>query len=139
MLPKHRRLKSPKLFKRALATTPFFRSSYFLAFVAPHSVDIAENKRQNTRFGIIISKKVDKRACVRNTIKRRLREAIRQFVLSQYAGQLNDYAAIIVLVRQQAVNATFYQLSDQLDKAFGGLVSNHQAQSSLSPITENEG
>ncbi len=41
-------------------------------------IKIAENKTDSKRFAIIVSKKIDKRAVVRNKIKRRVRNCIEE-------------------------------------------------------------
>jgi ribonuclease P protein component len=43
-------------------------------------VKISENKEEKARFGFIVSKKIDKRAVVRNKTKRVLREAVKIFI-----------------------------------------------------------
>ncbi len=114
MLPKQHRLKSPKLFKRALATTPFFRGHYFLVFAHKHWEELPVEQRKATRFGFIISKKVDKRAVMRNKIKRQLREIIRQRCLPEFTEALAPYCNLVILVRNQATGATFNQLLGDL-------------------------
>lgn len=42
------------------------------------SVKIAENKSEFNRFGIVVSKKIDKRAVIRNKIKRQIRRCIEE-------------------------------------------------------------
>ena len=41
-------------------------------------IKIAENKIESNRFGIVVSKKIDKRAVVRNKIKRQIRHCIKE-------------------------------------------------------------
>jgi len=114
VLPQNRRLKTPKLFKRALASTPFFRGRYFVVFLVARHPDCLPQNRRPTAFGIIISKKVDKRAAVRNRIKRWLREAIRQTVLPCLLPAVADAAGVVILVRQASTEADYHLLNREL-------------------------
>ena len=42
------------------------------------SIKIAENKTESKRFGILVSKRIDKRAVIRNKIKRQIRNCIEE-------------------------------------------------------------
>ena len=44
------------------------------------TVKISDNKDNKTRFGFVVSKKIDKKAVVRNRTKRVLREVAKEFV-----------------------------------------------------------
>jgi ribonuclease P protein component len=46
------------------------------------NVRIAENKEANVRFGFVVSKRIDKKAVVRNRTKRVLRDAAEEFIVS---------------------------------------------------------
>lgn len=65
MLPKKFRLPSHVKFIRAKSVfTPLF-----LVKIVPNALDYS-------RFGVIVSKKIDKRAVVRNSLKRKIRSCI---------------------------------------------------------------
>ncbi len=65
---------------------------------------------QGTRFGFTVTKKTAKRANVRNLMRRRLKEAVRQLdnVASGY-----DF---VIIVRYKMLNASFRQISEALKK-----------------------
>jgi ribonuclease P protein component len=61
---KYRLLKETKFAKKDLYTSPFF------------VLKVAKNEKSFSRFGFIVSKKIDKRATVRNGVKRKIRVCI---------------------------------------------------------------
>jgi ribonuclease P protein component len=90
MLKKPYRLKSPALFKASLNTQRLCVNRCFIAFAlkpkirssAIASTGVSNPARPvSVQFGIIVSKKVHKRAVKRNRIKRQLREIIRTVLL----------------------------------------------------------
>ena len=70
MLPLANRLKEDRDFKKVLRFGTFFGSRNL-------RLKVMLNKRSESRFGFVIGNKIDKRAAVRNRIKRQLREVIR--------------------------------------------------------------
>lgn len=88
MLAKRFRLPSSVIFQHAKSFhTPFFR------------VMLNPNGLPYSRFGFVVSKKIDKRAVVRNRIKRVLRSAVRDFLEN---GQGMD---VIFIAKQQIIEA----------------------------------
>lgn len=71
MLPKPNRLKKKKDFERVFKIGRSFREGFLL-------LKVAENDLKESRFGLIISQKVTKKATLRNKLKRRLREILRK-------------------------------------------------------------
>lgn len=69
MLPRDLRL--PVLLSRPFTTS--FRSNYFL-------LRIRENELDKSRFGFVVSKKVDKRAVVRNQVSRKFQHSIKELL-----------------------------------------------------------
>ena len=61
-----------------------------------------------TRFGYIVSKKVDKRAVVRNKIKRILREIFRMAIKDNIVLN-NDYE---IIAKKDIVNKSFWEIKD---------------------------
>jgi len=61
---KYRLLKETKFNKKDFYASPFF------------VLKVAKNEKSFSRFGFIVSKKIDKRATVRNRIKRQIRVCI---------------------------------------------------------------
>ncbi|MBU0707886.1 ribonuclease P protein component [Patescibacteria group bacterium] len=70
MLPSKNRLVSEREFRRVYRKGATFFSDYLLIKIAPNNSDY-------TRIGIVVSKKISKKAVVRNAIKRSIRELIR--------------------------------------------------------------
>jgi len=84
MLKKQNRLgKITKTKGNKLFTSPLF------------NVRISENKENKTRFAFIVSKKIDKRAVIRNQTKRVLRSAVEEVI-----GKLKLGKDIIVISKK---------------------------------------
>ncbi len=137
MLAKRFRLKSRKLFDHTLRSSAGIKlcsNSFFAVYALAHtpayiqeitkSPSIAPSDNPLSRplllpkFGIIVSKKVHKRANRRNRIKRRLREAIRTQLLVRCAKALTGYRTIILIVRTGALEAPYQTLSQALLTCF---------------------
>jgi len=73
-------------------------------------INYLPNKYGFLRFGIVVSKKTDKKATARNVIKRRLREAAGAFNTKKAGG-----FDIIISVRPKAVGANFQTLLKELE------------------------
>lgn len=74
MLPKINRLKNKRDFEAVLKKRPKgcpgFKDNFLAMRIAPNNLKIS-------RFGFLVSRKVSKKAVVRNKIRRRLSEAVR--------------------------------------------------------------
>ena len=66
------------------------------------------NNLSQSRWGFVVSKKVDKRAVMRNKIKRRLRAIVRQNL-----PHLRTGLDVMVLTRVEVKNLTHQQLKDK--------------------------
>ncbi|MFC1638675.1 ribonuclease P protein component [Patescibacteria group bacterium] len=75
------------------------------------SLKLAKNKRDLTRFGIVISAKVSKKAVVRNKIRRRLRTSVGRRLERIAPG----YDAAI-MVRKDAVGLGFNDLDAAVER-----------------------
>ncbi len=71
MLPQVNRLKKEKDFDKVFKKGKSFKNSFLI-------LRILQNNLKESHFGFIVSKKVSKKAILRNKIKRRLRDIIRQ-------------------------------------------------------------
>ncbi len=71
-----------------------------------------------TRFAFVVSKKIHKRAVIRNRIKRLMRESIRLYLKDNKIDNLNKYISVILVAKPQAVNASFYTLNESVYKLF---------------------
>jgi ribonuclease P protein component len=78
---------------------------------------LSDNGLGRTRVGLAVSRKLGN-AVVRNTIKRRLREAVGPLVTTAPAGR-----DVVIVARTRAVDAEFAQLRQELEmlwaKGFG--------------------
>lgn len=66
------------------------------------------NNLSQSRWGFVVSKKVDKRAVMRNQIKRRLRAIVRQNF-----SHLKQGLDVMVLTRVEVKSLTYAQLKDK--------------------------
>lgn len=81
------------------------------SFVTPiFSLKYAENKLPDTRATVVVSTKVDKRAVVRNKVKRRLREALRPLMPSLRPGM-----DILITTRKGIEVKTFAEMRQTLE------------------------
>jgi len=64
-----------------------------------------------SQIGISISKKVSKRAVVRNRIKRQIRAALRSLLPRLYSGW-----KLVIIVRPQAVECDYFQFLQELEQ-----------------------
>lgn len=71
MLLQENRLKKRKDFEKVLKEGKGFKQDFLF-------LKIIKNNLENTRFAIIVSQKVSKKAVIRNQLKRRLREILRK-------------------------------------------------------------
>jgi len=71
VLPKENRLKKKKDLERVLKEGQTLKEGFLL-------LKILENDIAKRRFAFVVSKKISKKAVLRNKVKRRLREIVRQ-------------------------------------------------------------
>ena len=71
MLPDKNRLKKKKDFEKVLKEGRGIKEDFLI-------LKVRKNKPKKLRFGFVVSKKISKKAVVRNKIKRRLREVIKE-------------------------------------------------------------
>ncbi|WKZ57619.1 MAG: ribonuclease P protein component [Bdellovibrionota bacterium] len=72
-------------------------------------VYVAPSTLQTSRLGLTVSRKVDKRAVVRNRIKRRIREVFRMH-RAMFLGNFD----IVVVARQNAATAEYKALKNDI-------------------------
>ena len=120
MLRQRYRLKSRLDFKKALAGRRLCANDCFVIYTlsVPKAASASVPARA-PRFGFIISKKVHKRAVVRNRIKRRLRELVRARLLAPTLhSTLAEVKALVFIARPGSVEATYQMLSERLERCF---------------------
>jgi ribonuclease P protein component len=108
---KHRyRLLRSSDFDRTLKAGRRASSAYLALFVS-------DNELGRPRVGLAVSRKLGN-AVVRNTIKRRLREAVRPLVMTAQLGR-----DVVIVARARAVDAEYARLRQELEmlwaKGFG--------------------
>lgn len=74
------------------------------------------NGLPNNRFGIVVSNKVAKKATVRNKLKRRIREVIRQFLPDLKTG-----FDVVVVAYPPILEKDFDQIKNLLGESFAKL------------------
>lgn len=67
-----------------------------------------------SRFAIIVSRRIDKRAVVRNRLKRRLGEAVRALT-----GKIKPGNAILITARPEAKNCPYQVLYQEVEGILG--------------------
>lgn len=122
MLQKRYRLKSPGVFKKALRGYRLCGTPYFAVFAIPRPAHQAPSMNADalpqTRFGLVVSKKIDKRATRRNRIKRHLREAIRNELLIKCKALLHGYSAVVIVARPPILEASYQEIQTRLLQCF---------------------
>jgi ribonuclease P protein component len=102
MLPKSRRLRLTRDFERVFAIRGSAHGSLFKA-------KIGKNNLKYTRFAVVVSSKVSKRAVVRNRIRRRAWS-----VISELEGQLPVGFDLIIMANPEAARAEFPAIQREL-------------------------
>jgi ribonuclease P protein component len=105
-------LRAPQRLRKSQDFERLYRRGQFSR--APHMVlRSGQNRFENTRIGVVISKKVMKKAVARNRAKRRIVEQIRHFY-----NQLKPGYDCVVIVKQDIVELSPTALHDELIAAF---------------------
>ena len=105
MLPKENRLTDDYDFRRVKRLGKSYHCPLFKFSFAPRKTE------GSSRFGFVISKKIDKRAVVRNRIKRLLREAVRSNL-----EKIPNGFDIVFVVRPSIVGKSYEEISIEFDK-----------------------
>jgi ribonuclease P protein component len=74
------------------------------------------NDYDATKFGIIITKKISKKAVDRNLIRRRIKSILHKFDLDQY--NLN----ILLIVKHSILTATFLEIENDIKKSIEKII-----------------
>ncbi len=128
MYPKRYRLKSRGVFHAVLTQrkgNKLFACPLFmiLGLKKPASKPDSDSattsdKSYPAQFGIVISRKVHKRAIIRNKIKRRIKAILHQDILPTIGTRFDTYRAIVIIVRNDAPQASYQDIRSQLHRAF---------------------
>ena len=99
MLNKKNRLTSNSSFIATYHQKKVVSDEFFVLYAGKNKQD----KDQDTKFGFVVSKKVHKRAVIRNKIKRRLREAV-----GQYLKETNpNFVSAVICAKENSTNADY--------------------------------
>ena len=80
-------------------------------------IKLISNKEKNSRFGIVISNKISKKAVVRNKIKRKIRA-----IIHQELAKLKEDQDCILIASPQIEKATFEDIEKSIIKHFKTLL-----------------
>ena len=106
MLSRENRLTRKKDFEKVFKKGRWFRYNFL-------DIKFTENNLNTSRFGLIVGTKISKRAVIRNSIKRRLRELIKTNLSSIKKG-----VDVVVIVRPGFQTKNFRDLGTILRKLF---------------------
>lgn len=106
MLPRTHKLTRRRDIEKLAKTGQSLRSVFFILKIIP-------NKLNNTRWVIITSTKVSKKAVVRNRLRRQAREIIRLNILNETTG-----FDCMLIVKDTAVGITYVDLQKDLLKLY---------------------
>ncbi len=109
MLPSPERLRRQSLFERAYKARMVINADAFSLYVVPRHP--SSGKSLLPLAGFVVGKKVSKSSCVRNRIKRQLRESYR---LVRRSFELNQLYALVFVIHPQALHMTWDQLNGAL-------------------------
>ncbi len=106
MLPKAFRLAKKKDFDSVFKKGQHFKEGFLI-------LRIAANKKDNSRFGIIVSQKVAKKATARNRIKRQIRAVIRPWL-----PQIKKRADVVLIALPGLIPKDFSKTEAAIIKLF---------------------
>ncbi len=106
---RQQRILTPTQYKSVFDKRQSQHSSHFGVYVARNTCSLA-------RLGLVVSKKVSKKAVVRNAVKRRIREFFRQQALVSDMCSSIDY---VVVAKAPALGLSTAQFNIELASLFG--------------------
>ncbi len=71
---------------------------------------ILKNNLKHNRYGIVVNLKVDKRAVVRNKIRRRFRD-----IIKNHEKDLKQGFDVMILTREQTKNLDFQEIKEKME------------------------
>lgn len=114
MLPKTYRLTRERDFE-IVSKEGFFVSGRLVNAkvwcVSPEKYPRRGYSREEVKFGFVVSKKVDRRAVVRNRVKRQMREVVRLLVSKE---AINPGFLIVLLVKKEIVGKSYGEIADDI-------------------------
>lgn len=116
MLTQRHRLKSRFYFKKTMDAGYKVVTPTAVVYAVAHQKN--HPHRSKPRFGFVVSKKVSKKAVLRNWVKRRLREIVRQDILTLPDKQLEEVFCVVIIARQNALDLSYAVQKEMLLQAF---------------------
>lgn len=117
MLNKKNRLKTNSSFKATYCQNRVVSDEFFVLFAGKNKPEAD----YEPKIGFVVSKKTDKRAVVRNKIKRRMRESFRIYLKEKEI----PYMSLILTAKEKAKNINYeltlksvYKLMDKMANKF---------------------
>ena len=74
------------------------------------------NPDSQTKIAFVVSKKIHKRAVIRNRIKRFMRESFRLIIKNSEFENINKYLSIICVAKKNSLNANFLSIDMSVKK-----------------------
>ena len=110
MLKKENRLKARKAFSATYNNKNVVSDNLIVLYAGK----IKDDKNCPTRVGFVVSKKIYKRAVIRNKIKRLLRENIRLIIKYEKFKPLNNYQSLIFIAKEEIIGKNFTQIEKSI-------------------------
>ena len=117
MLNKKNRLKTNSSFKATYCQNRVVSDEFFVLYAGRNKLET----ETDTKIGFVVSKKIDKKAVIRNKIKRRMRESFKIYLKEKEI----PYLSLIMSAKENAKNADFqitlksvYKLMDKMANKF---------------------
>ena len=106
MYPKENRLRKKKDFEQVWQA----KKSAYLKFLG---MKIVENHQNNTRFGVIISNKISKKAVIRNKIKRRIRN-----IVTKEKDKIKKGWDVVIIGQPAIIEAGLSEIKNEIRQIF---------------------
>ena len=91
-----------------------FKNRGISAYTGNIGVKAAQNNLKNTRFTIVVSLKVSKKAVLRNKLKRQIREIIRLKILPE----IKQGYDCVIITKKELIGVPFEELENLVIKIF---------------------
>ena len=110
MLPKQFRLKNTSAFNATYKHHHIISDDNVCVYIGKEKTDLS----LNTKIAFVVSKKIHKRAVVRNRIKRLMRENIRLAIKNNELNNINKYMSLIFVAKPSSIYASYNTLKTSI-------------------------